>query len=423
MIIFEQAKEELKSFYIGNGFRLFDEHAKELFFAAGVDDQTRFKIPESEIEDYRSIAEEPASFQITPVATSLVGPQYREQLVDLVGPSRTFLGFLRRQIIQFKTIDGSGSELIEIGPPSSKYLAIFRCKKELASFFHTRLSRFPRLEYDNIPTMRDVFDRFLTIKMHATSGLTNELMDETTSLFQTALFDLSYLRNIHLHLVQDWPSLANRRRTFRVDRVSIQDGMYLKRVKYDDPAVRFYHRGVSAEDAYIQFISFYHVLEYHFVSVSDRILYNRLSRIFIDPAFRPAAAHFDKIITAVEDHKRTNDETEMLKNVLTQYTDERDIIEFIEKYEKKENAKIYSDKNQAFGEDLEKIQLKEGGHIFTPLAKRIKTIRNTLVHSSDRYERKQRYLPGPEADKVLVQEVPLMKFIAERVIIATARKL
>jgi hypothetical protein len=202
----------------------------------------------------------------------------------------------------------------------------------------------------------------------------------------------------------------------------LREPLPLKKIQYDVPAIRFYKRGVGTDDPYIQFISFYHVLEYYFINVSDRILYNRLSRVFVDPAFRPVPRHLDKVILAVEDHKRTNDETEMLKNVIASFVDEGDVIEFINHHEDRIKSKIYSDKNECFGEELEKITLREG-HVFGLLAKRIKTIRNTLVHLSDRYDRKERYLPGPEADRVLLRGIPLLRFIAERVIIATAESL
>jgi hypothetical protein len=112
----------------------------------------------------------------------------------------------------------------------------------------------------------------------------------------------------------------------------------------------------------------------------------------------------------------------MLRNVLSAYCDDKEVIEFIQGYETREKAKIYIEKAECFGEDLKKLTLREG-HIFGPIAKRIKVIRNTLVHSSDRYERKERYLPSPEADRVLLREVPLLRFLAERVVIATARAL
>ena len=112
----------------------------------------------------------------------------------------------------------------------------------------------------------------------------------------------------------------------------------------------------------------------------------------------------------------------MLRNVLSAYCDDKDIMEFIQSYEIREKAKVYTEKTDCFGEELEKITLREG-HTFGSIAKQIKVIRNTLVHSSDRYERKERYLPSSEADRVLLREVPLLRFLAEKVIIATARAL
>ena len=53
--------------------------------------------------------------------------------------------------------------------------------------------------------------------------------------------------------------------------------------------------------------------------------------------------------------------------------------------------------------------------------KRVKIIRNALVHSSDRYERKERYIPTASAESEIRKEIPLMKYLAERVIIGSAK--
>ena len=110
----------------------------------------------------------------------------------------------------------------------------------------------------------------------------------------------------------------------------------------------------------------------------------------------------------------------MLKGVLAEYVEEADLIEFIREYEGHLGQKLYTEKARCFGYELDKMTIKPG-HIFGPVSKRIKTIRNALVHSSDRYERKDRYVPGDEASKLLALELPLLRFLAERVIISTAR--
>jgi hypothetical protein len=415
---FDEAKATLKAAHIEQGFRLVDEHQRELYFAIGQADRVHLFVSEEEIEEYRGIEDQIAAAQVSPVETSIVGPTFREQLVQIVAPLRAPIFSFRNRPIRFES-EGGGT-IVLVGPPSPMFINFFGLRKEQSAFLRERLDR--ALIGTGRTTMKEVFDRLLTIRLDAAESLNETQLREITSLFESCLFELSYMRSTPIQLQNEWPSFAARRRSFAPGRALGREPLLLKRVEYDVPALRFYQRGVATDDAYIQFISFYHVLEYYFISVSDDILYKRLSRVFVDPVFRPTPRHFDKIILTVEDHKRTNDETEMLKNVLSNYCDEKEIMEFIQNHELREKAKIYTEKADCFGEELEKLTMREG-HIFGPVAKRIKVIRNTLVHSSDRYERKERYLPSPEADRVLRREVPLLRFLAERVVIATARAL
>jgi hypothetical protein len=416
MPTFEEAKTILKKFYIENGFRLIDEGSVELLFAFGLSDAVRLSIPEDEIREYQETVDKLTIVRVAPVETSIIGVNYREQLI--YSPASRVPILALRRTVKFENAEGDGTTIV-IGPPSSAFFNFFRLSKDLARFLHARLDR---VTFGVPATMRNVFGRFATIRITKPDTPNDLHTDEATSLLESCLFEYSYLRSIPVQLQNEWPSLADRHQRPVGRRFRVGDTLPIKRIVYDIPAVRLYQRGLGTDDAYIQFISFYHVLEYYFVNVSDSILYRKLSRLFVDPAFRPTARHLDKLILAVEDHKRTNDETEMLKNVLTEYVDEKEVADFIQNHEAREIAKIYTEKSECFGDELEKMTIREG-HILGPIAKRIKTIRNKLIHSSDRYERKERYLPGPEADRVLLREIPLLRFIAERVIIATARSL
>jgi len=55
------------------------------------------------------------------------------------------------------------------------------------------------------------------------------------------------------------------------------------------------------------------------------------------------------------------------------------------------------------------------------VAKHIKEIRNALVHSTDKYERRVRHVPFTKTTEKIAQDIPLMKFLAERVIISSAK--
>ena len=109
----------------------------------------------------------------------------------------------------------------------------------------------------------------------------------------------------------------------------------------------------------------------------------------------------------------------MLKNVLSRFIDEKELIEFIIAYEKHLGEKIYSKNHSVFGKNIE-IKLDEG-HVIGNVSKQIKEIRNALVHSTDRYERSARHIPFTKTTKKIAKDIPLMKFLAERVIIATSK--
>lgn len=147
-----------------------------------------------------------------------------------------------------------------------------------------------------------------------------------------------------------------------------------------------------------------------------------MSRRINEPKFRTSSQNLDKLIQDVNSHKTENDETEMLKSVLTKYIDEDedDLIEFIKEYETLIGESLYTKKKVIFGNEINGTNL-QSGHVFGTIAKHIKTVRNSLVHSSDRHERKDRFIPYSKSsmDTVKIQ-IPVLKFLAEKIIIATA---
>jgi hypothetical protein len=189
---------------------------------------------------------------------------------------------------------------------------------------------------------------------------------------------------------------------------------------YNPEVLRFYWLGGSSEIPQHRFLAYYQVLEYFFLQVSEEELYNRLRAIIHEPSFMATSEHLDRIIKSVEGHRRETDEKEMLKGVMKRYLDESEVIAEINRLED-EMSPHYTVPRNLFGEDVQ-IDLREG-HVFGTLANTIKTIRNALVHSSDRYERLPRFIPYTESEQIVEAEVPLMRFLAERIVVATSKPL
>jgi hypothetical protein len=110
----------------------------------------------------------------------------------------------------------------------------------------------------------------------------------------------------------------------------------------------------------------------------------------------------------------------MLKLVLREYVDEDELLSFIEKYEVYLEQKIFSRAYEMFGLDVKLTMQK--GHIIGAVARRVKHLRNALVHSADRYEGYERYIPSRSNEERLEKEVPLVRFLAEKAIISAASR-
>lgn len=190
-------------------------------------------------------------------------------------------------------------------------------------------------------------------------------------------------------------------------------------VAYNDDLLKYYKVAKSSIFPNQQFLSYYHVLEYFFLRVSDENLHTSVKAIVNSPAFSSSYENVSRLMGALKKHDNSSDETEMLKAVLTKYVDEEELISFIQELEKGANEKLYSDtKKKVFGQPAA-INLQKG-HAVHAAARVTKQIRNALVHSSDKYNREDCFLPLSESEHVVRSYVPLVRFLAERVIYATA---
>ena len=194
----------------------------------------------------------------------------------------------------------------------------------------------------------------------------------------------------------------------------------IPRATYIEDLVSYYKVARSSQFPNQAFLSYYHVLEYFFLRVSDEQLHESVRSHVNSLTFSSSYENINKLLSIVQKHDSASDETEMLKSVLTKHVDENDLIEFLLSLEKESDKKLFSDtKKMIFGERAT-IRL-EVGHALSNSARVIKHIRNSLVHSSDRYTREDTVLPFSESEAIVFQYVPVVKYLAEKVIYATAK--
>ena len=411
---FEEAKNFLKESYTKSGLDLADEHPRELFFRLRHGNPL-IRISEQEIEDYANCDDTRSTYDTKPVECSVCSQNYREHVVNFSYYDRRRFFPFRDRVFVFGT--PSDENLYgELSTATNLFVNYFRFDEAFSQIFLDRLRRPSLRRHSNgVVDMYDVIFRPITIRLYNINSPTIEAaIKKSNPVVETCLFGLSYLKGLTLTLDEEWERRQPRVRPFKFG--ESYDGLELPlpRANYNSDTIRFYQRGMSTDDPFIQFLSFYQVFEYYFVSVSEEQLYQKLTQRINDLKFTTSPKNLDKIIQDTLAHKRETDETEMLKNVLNRFVDENEIKEFIEAYEEYLDEKLYTKKRTIFGESVEVRSTP--GHIIGNLAKRVKIIRNALVHSSDRYERKQRYIPTYSSENMIRKEIPLLKFLAEKVI-------
>ncbi|WP_155644237.1 hypothetical protein [Pantoea ananatis] len=185
---------------------------------------------------------------------------------------------------------------------------------------------------------------------------------------------------------------------------------------YDKNLVNYYKVAVSSQFPSQSFLSYYHVLEYNFLSVSEEELQSKIRANIQSTNFNGSSTDIITLINVVKKHTDKSDEKDMLMRVLRKYVDQDDLKEFIKRFETATNDKLYTKSRKVFGQSLS-ININNE-HMMPNVAQMLKHIRNALVHSSDKYNRDDCHIPLTESEELVSFYVPLVRFLAEQVISA-----
>jgi hypothetical protein len=232
---------------------------------------------------------------------------------------------------------------------------------------------------------------------------------------KSSLFSLAYHKNESWEISEDLRSIAVHQPRLVKDDVDLE----IPPANYDNNLVNYYKVAKSSTFPFQKFLSYYHVLEYFFLQVADENLFQEVKTNLNDPSFKATYKNVSKLVAIIQKSENTNDEKQMLKAVLNKYVQEDEYIEFIKSLDSgKDGKKIYSGTNVIFG-DFFPFKL-ESGHALSNASAILKHIRNSLVHSSDRYTREECHKPFSESEEVVCKYIPLVQYLAEKIIFATA---
>lgn len=319
------------------------------------------------------------------------------------------------QADQYSFSDASGNS-VEIGQASSAFSFSFFDSPAYEKFFEARVK--PRL-MDTRGTSRRVsillwspITGTYTCRGRKTPPNFN---DAALGAIKSCLFKVAVERDDCLSVWK--PRVRNSK--LEVSDESELDAV-IPRASYDEDVVSFYKVAKSSPFPSQSFLAYYHVLEFYFLRVAETKLQDRLSSLLNSPSLRLDRGGIDKVIAMVRGQDARSDETEMLRSVLDRYVAEEDLMGFIVDFEGSVGEKPYSKRRKVFGEDVQVSPIKD--HAVSNAAKAIKHIRNAIVHSSDRYKREDCHIPLSESEDIIEEFIPLVRFLAERVIYGAASK-
>jgi len=318
----------------------------------------------------------------------------------------------------------------EFSPASNHYLVwlLNEIKKNLSyrdfqfPYYSHRIDRF--LEKENgvrnlIEFVRSTSFRLFTLKISSNKKQNASQYSKLTHAF---LFHIGYNLDVALVPQRLLEEMTRRGRITNMRRSSRIGEIDPPRRGYNEDLVQHYLLAVSTENLVIEYLSYYHILEYFYEAVFNDDLLKTVKNKITDPGFSykrdkdiGQLVNIIKRSLQIKSETTTFSESEALKLCLSKYTSLAELKSKLTEYDKT-LLNYYKTTKVEFSGGVEvDFESSDREGILAKLAKRIYATRNALVHSKD--GDKSKYTPFKD-DRVLVREVPLMRFIAEMVILA-----
>lgn len=194
---------------------------------------------------------------------------------------------------------------------------------------------------------------------------------------------------------------------------------------YDEASMELYWYARSAINMpLLQFLAYYQAIEYHYSTFSNLELTKKLRAIIKNPAFRVGNdSDISKVISAIRAKgAHLGAEREQLKATLKECLDEDDILKFLNL--NTERINFFNSKAKGITSKTINFQ-NRGIDLSVQVAERIYDIRCKIVHTKgdDSDGEIELLLPFSKEAEKLDQDIELVRFVAQKIIIQTSSTL
>lgn len=255
-----------------------------------------------------------------------------------------------------------------------------------------------------------------TVKISTNS---NEKFENILTILQSYLFNIAYNYNYSIRLI----NFSNTNMMTDISRKT--KGQLIPFRKYNDNIVNYYKQGVSTSIPLTQYLAFYHVIEYFFKVVSEKNAFDEIQSILTSPSFSPKnkehiKGFYNRIRKIIQNQKEDDvwDERNALLLCLKKFIPDLESLKNTIASLDESALEFYKNHEVVFAENSPKIDFgKNYDDLYIDIRNRVYSVRNAIVHSKE--GEKLRFQPFVH-DKDLALEIPLIRAIAEEIIINTS---
>lgn len=275
-------------------------------------------------------------------------------------------------------------------------------------------------EYTLIDALQDAMPRLYTLRITGERDASLRQIQQWANAFS---FQLAYNLDTAFVSVRSLEEVLRRTRLRRLRRVRPQELDPPRRL-YGSDLVYHYQMGVATDSIPLEFLSYYHVAEHFFESVFEEDLIVGIKEVLTQPGFSfRRKQDIRGLVRLIKDRLRLQhedmvfSEQEALRLVLKKYVDMPNVLRQLDALE---GALIghYAEEVVSFANgDTVNLRDEDRDAVVATLSRRIYKTRNAVVHSKE--GGKPRYMPFRH-DRELAQELPLMRLMAEEILINSA---
>lgn len=308
-----------------------------------------------------------------------------------------------------------------ISKASSQYIIALMCFSSLHHDINLDIPPLyrsaPKIDiFTTIDELSDLF-RILTAKIIAPMEYS---LLEFKRMLQSYLFNISYNSNM-VFAVTD---LAKERQPLR--RNVRRGGQLFPYKSYNPELVKYYYQGASTDIPFTQYLAFYHVAEFFFQTIAEQSAFHEIESFITRPSFSPYKKEdirqfYNKIKKKMRDQREDGvwDEKMGLLLCLKKYIPDIESLKNAIQSIDSSAINYYESNNAPFTDEGKMINFDDLSEAFyTVVRNRIYSVRNAIVHSKE--GEKLRYEPFKH-DKELAKEIPLIRAVAEEIIINSAK--